>query len=100
MATKHETITRVEEGQQAIVITLLAKNEHGDAILDSQLDAAIATAKNVLQLLGCEVAASGSALRFDADEVGKVARLTATIDVIEDHVDATEEPTETENDAE
>ena len=99
MATKHETITRVEEGQQAIVITLLAKNEHGDAILDSQLDAAIATAKNVLQLLGCEVAASGSALRFDAEEVGKVARLTATIDVIEE-ADATEEPTETENDAE
>ena len=93
MATKHETITRVEEGQQAIVITLLAKNEHGDAILDSQLDAAIATAKNVLQLLGCEVAASGSAIRFGSDEVGKVARLTATIDVIEE-VDATEEPTE------
>ena len=99
MATKHETITRVEEGQQAIVVTLLAKNEHGDAILDSQLDAAIATAKNVLQLLGCEVAASGSALRFGTDEVGKVARLTATIDVLEE-ADVTEEPTETENDAE
>lgn len=99
MSTKTNVITKVEEGQQAIVITLLAKNEHGDAILDSQLDAAIATAKNVLQLLGCEVAASGSALRFGADEVGNVARLTATIDVIEE-VDATEELTETENDAE
>ena len=98
MATKHETITRVEEGQQAIVITLLAKNPNG-AIIDSQLELAIQMAKNVLQLLGCEVAASGSALRFGSDEVGKVARLTATIDVIEE-ADATEEPTETENDAE
>lgn len=98
MSTKTNVITKVEEGQQAIVITLLAKNPNG-AIIDSQLELAIQMAKNVLQMGGCEVAASGSALRFDAEEVGKIARLTATIDVIEE-ADATEEPTETENDAE
>ena len=92
-------ISRVEEGQQAIVITLLAKNESGEPILDSQLDLAINMAKNVLQMAGAEVAASGSAIRFDALDVGKTARLTATLDVI--HEAATnDEPTPAETEAE
>lgn len=83
MATETKPISSlVEEGQQAIVICLLAKNKHGDAILDSQLDLAIDTAKNVLQIGGAEVAASGSAIRFDPVNVGGVARITATLDTI------------------
>jgi len=80
--TETKIISRVEEGQQAIVVTLLAKNESGEPILDSQLDLAINMAKNVLQMAGAEVAASGSAIRFDALDAGKTARLTATLDVI------------------
>lgn len=81
MATVSKIVSLVEEKQQAIVICLLARTESG-AILDSQLDAAIAMAKNVLQLAGAEVDASGSAIRFNAVNVGGVARLTATLDTI------------------
>ena len=97
--SKSEVISRVEEGQQAIVITLLAKNKSGESVLDSQLELAINMAKNVLQMAGAEVDASGSAIRFDPLDVGKTARLTATLDVIAEATtnnEPTEEPSETE----
>lgn len=95
MSEKTAIISRVEEGQQAIVIVLFAKNENGTPILDSQKQAAEAMAKNVLQLAGAEVAAQSSAIMFDPTSVGEVARLTATLETVVE-ADATEEPTEME----
>lgn len=92
MSTKSSVITIVEEGQQAIVIVLLAKNENGTPILDSQKQAAEALAKNALQLAGAEVAAQSSAIMFDATAPGEVAKLTATLETVE--VRAVEEPVE------
>ena len=119
---KTAIITRVEDGQQAIVIVLLAKNENGTPILDSQKQAAEALAKNALQLAGATVDAQSSAIMFDPTAPGEVAKLTATLEtVIAGNADAvepddeiieeppvevieepetTEKPTETENDAE
>lgn len=72
--TKTAIISRVEEGEQAIVIVLLAKNENGEPILDSQKQAAEALAKNALQLAGAEVSAQSSAIIFpQAPEWLKVA---------------------------
>lgn len=99
-----EVISKVEEGQQAIVITLLAKNPNG-AIIDSQLELAIQMAKNVLQMGGAEVAAAGSAIKFDAVAEGKYAILKAKIetydspDAATDDVDE-EEPVEETDDVE
>lgn len=99
-----EVISKVEEGQQAIVITLLAKNPNG-AIIDSQLELAINMAKNVLQMGGAEVAAAGSAIKFDAVAKGKYAILKAKIetydspDAATDDVDE-EEPVEETDDVE
>lgn len=92
MSTKTNVITKVEEGQQAIVIVLLAKNENGTPILDSQKQAAEALAKNALQLAGAEVAAQSSAIMFDATAPGEVAKLTATLETVE--VRAVENPVE------
>lgn len=101
---KTELITLVEEKQQAIVIVLLAKNENGRPIMDSQKQAAEAMAKNVLQLAGAEVAAQSSAIMFDATAPGEVAKLTATLETIATRsvadAETTEEPTEVEIDAE
>lgn len=97
MATKKsEIIARVEENQQAIVLVLLAKNSNGGAILDSQLELAMNMAKNVLQMGGAEVAASGSAIRFDATATGETARITATLETIGENDEIVEEPTEPE----
>lgn len=90
MATESKLISLVEEGQQAIVICLLAKNKNNAPIIDSQLDLAINMAKNVLQMGGAEVAASGSALRFDPVNIGGVARITATLDTIVEGVEPTD----------
>lgn len=92
MSTKREISTIVDEGQQAIVILLLAKNANGTPILDSQKQAAEALAKNALQLAGAEVAAQSSAIMFDATAPGEVAKLTATLETVE--VRAVEEPVE------
>lgn len=89
MATESKLISLVEEGQQAIVICLLARNENNAPIIDSQLELAINMAKNVLQMGGAEVAASGSALRFDPVDVGGVARITATLDTIVEGAEST-----------
>ena len=100
-----EVISKVEEGQQAIVITLLAKNPNG-AIIDSQLELAINMAKNVLQMGGAEVAAAGSAIKFDAVAEGKYAILKAKIetydspDAATDDVDEEEPVEETDEDVE
>jgi hypothetical protein len=87
---KTELITLVEEKQQAIVIVLLAKNENGRPIMDSQKQAAEAMAKNVLQLAGAEVAAQSSAILFDATAPGEVAKLTATLETGEAYVNSPE----------
>lgn len=89
MATESKLISLVEEGQQAIVICLLARNENNAPIIDSQLELAVNMAKNVLQMGGAEVAASGSALRFDPVDVGGVARITATLDTIVEGAEST-----------
>ena len=98
MTVQSQIVSRVEENQQAIVIVLLARNTGGATILDSQLELAMNMAKNVLQMGGAEVAASASAIRFDATQIGEIARVTATLDTVEreEEVDPTEEPTVTE----
>ena len=53
------------DGEQAIVLTLLARNETGEPILDSQLGLALNMAKNVVQMTGATVNASGSIVTFD-----------------------------------
>lgn len=90
-----EVISKVEEGQQAIVITLLAKNPNG-AIIDSQLELAINMAKNVLQMGGAEVAAAGSAIKFDAIAEGKYAILKAKIETYDSPDAATDDVDEEE----
>ena len=90
MQKQDAIISKVDAGMQAVVIVLLAKNENGAPILDSQKQAAEAMAKNVLQLAGAEVSAQSSAILLDS--VDCAAKLTATIET----VDQTEEPTEIE----
>lgn len=63
MSEQTKVISRVEDGQQAIVICLFAKNSGGAAILDSQLDLAINMAKNVLQLGGARSSGGDKARR-------------------------------------
>ena len=82
MEKQTKIVDKVYEGQQAVVICLLATGYEGAPIIDSQLDLAVAGAKNALRLGGCEVAASGSAIRFDAVDVGKTAILTSTLETV------------------
>ena len=62
---KTTLISKVRDGEQAIVLTLLARNETGEPILDSQLGLALNMAKNVVQMTGATVNASGSIVSFD-----------------------------------
>lgn len=64
--TEKTVISEVRPGDQAIVITLLAQNENGAGLLDSQLELALNMAKNVVQMTGAIVNASGSVLSFPA----------------------------------
>lgn len=90
MQKQDAIISKVDAGMQAVVIVLLAKNENGAPILDSQKQAAEAMAKNVLQLAGAEVSAQSSSILLDS--VDCAARLTATLETVE----AIEEPTANE----
>lgn len=104
--TKHQVITKIDDGYNAIVITILAKNADGSPIIDSQKALAEQMAKNVLQMAGAEADANSSAFQFTAEEIGKNALVTVTVEatdepnvlmVEEPEPDETEEPTETES---
>ena len=90
MQKQDAIISKVDAGMQAVVIVLLAKNENGAPILDSQKQAAEAMAKNVLQLAGAEVFAQSSSILLDS--VNSTVRLTTTVETVE----AIEEPTANE----
>ena len=79
-------ISKVNDGEQAIVLTLLARNESGEPILDSQLGLALNMAKNVIQMTGATVNASGSIVSFDQAvvESGASCKLTATLELTEE----------------
>ena len=79
-------ISKVNNGEQAIVLTILARNESGEPILDSQLGLALNMAKNVIQMTGATVNASGSIVTFDQAVVenGASCKLTATIELVEE----------------
>ena len=79
-------ISKVNNGEQAIVLTLLARNESGEPILDSQLGLALNMAKNVVQMTGATVHASGSIATFDqvVVENGASCKLTATLELVEE----------------
>lgn len=105
--TKHQVITKIGEDYNAIVITILAKNADGSPIIDSQKALAEQMAKNVLQMAGAEADANSSAFQFTAEEIGKNALVTITVEATDEPVgdspteddapiDETEEPTETE----
>lgn len=79
-------ISKVNDGEQAIVLTLLARNESGEPILDSQLGLALNMAKNVIQMTGATVNASGSIVTFEQAVVenGASCKLTATLELVEE----------------
>ena len=79
-------ISKVNNGEQAIVLTILARNESGEPILDSQLGLALNMAKNVVQMTGATVNASGSIVTFDQAVVenGASCKLTATLELVEE----------------
>lgn len=82
---KTTLISKVRDGEQAIVLTLLARNETGEPILDSQLGLALNMAKNVVQMTGATVNASGSIVSFDQAVVENRAscKITATLELVE-----------------
>ena len=103
--TKYQLVSRVEEGQQAVVIVLLAQNESGAPITEGQKQTAACAAQSALELVGAEVASQSSAIMFDPTSVGEVAKLTATLETVvpgasEDETDETEEPTEPDTETE
>ena len=79
-------ISKVNNGEQAIVLTILARNESGEPILDSQLGLALNMAKNVVQMTGATVNASGSIVSFGQAVVenGASCKLTATLELVEE----------------
>ena len=79
-------ISKVNNGEQAIVLTILARNESGEPILDSQLGLALNMAKNVVQMTGATVNASGSIVSFDQAVVenGASCKLAAMLELVED----------------
>lgn len=83
---KTSLISKVRDGEQAIVLTLLTRNESGEPILDSQLGLALNMAKNVIQMTGATVNASGSIVTFDqvVVESGASCKLTATFELVEE----------------
>ena len=83
---KTKLISKVNDGEQAIVLTILARNEPGEPILDSQLGLALNMAKNVVQMTGATVNASGSIVLFDQAVVenGASCKLTATLELVEE----------------
>ena len=83
--TKQSIISKVRDGEQAILLTILVRNPDGTALLDSQLNLALNMAKNVVQMTGATVNASGSIVSFEqaAVENGASCKLTATLELVE-----------------
>ncbi len=73
--TQKRFISVVRPGDQAIVLTLLAQNENGVELLDSQLELALNMAKNVIQMTGASVNAAGSIVTFPTWPDNESARL-------------------------
>ena len=103
MSEKKQVITRIGDDYNAIVITILAKNHDGSPIIDSQKALAEQMAKNVLQMAGAEADANSSAFQFTAEEIGKNALVTVTVEATDEPIvevvgdaEETEEPTETD----
>ena len=103
MTSKRQVVTRIGDDYNAIVITILAKNQDGSPIIDSQKALAEQMAKNVLQMAGAEADANSSAFQFTSEEIGKNALVTLTVEATDEPIaevvgdaEETEEPTETE----
>lgn len=84
--TKQSIISKVRDGEQAILLTMLVRNPDGMALMDSQLNLALNMAKNVIQMTGATVNASGSIVTFDQAVVenGASCKLTATLELVEE----------------
>lgn len=85
--TKQSIISKVRDGEQAILLTMLVRNPDGMALMDSQLNLALNMAKNVVQMTGATVNASGSIVSFDQAvvESGASCKLTATLELVKEH---------------
>lgn len=72
---------KVAEGRQVVLVALFATNPANDngALLESQLEAVEAMTKNVLELAGCEVESSATAVRVGAADDDATAILSATL---------------------
>ena len=96
--TERTVITEVRPGDQAIVITLLAQNDGGADLLDSQLELALNMAKNVVQMTGASVHASGSVLSFPTWDGAARTRLELAATIKEPDSSSSAEVAETISD--
>ena len=79
-----EVTTKVEEGYQAVVLFVLAKNDNGVPITPGQKEAVEGAAKSALELVGAEVQAGSSAMMFKPVDAGKYAILKMTVETHDD----------------
>ena len=79
-----EVTTKVEEGYQAVVLFVLAKNDNGVPITAGQKEAIEGAAKSALELVGAEVQAGSSAMMFKPVDAGKFAILKMTVETHDD----------------
>lgn len=79
-----EVTTKVEEGYQAVVLFVLAKNDNGVPITAGQKEAVEGAAKSALELVGAEVQAGSSAMMFKPVDAGKYAILKMTVETHDD----------------
>lgn len=79
-----EVTTKVEEGYQAVVLFVLAKNDNGVPITAGQKEAIEGAAKSVLERVGAEVQAGSSAMMFKPVDAGKFAILKMTVETHDD----------------
>ena len=79
-----EVTTKVEEGYQAVVLFVLAKNGNGVPITAGQKEAVEGAAKSALELVGAEVQAGSSAMMFKPVDAGKYAILKMTVETHDD----------------
>lgn len=94
-----EVTTKVEEGYQAVVLFVLAKNGNGVPITPGQKEAVEGAAKSALELVGAEVQAGSSAMMFAPVDLGKYAILKMTVETHDDPnasgmIEVEDEPTE------
>ena len=79
-----EVTTKVEEGYQAVVLFVLAKNDNGVPITPGQKETVEGAAKSALELVGAEVQAGSSAMMFKPVDAGKYAILKMTVETHDD----------------